>query len=121
MLRWWEQFTPGQTLLGELDRIAGRVDGALVLFSPDITNATVPRVSGPSNLPNLNALFELGYFYGKLGARRTAMIQYGTFYLPSDLRGYVRVNGGVRGFKASQQVSISKGTAKDLQLWLQQI
>jgi predicted nucleotide-binding protein len=120
-LPWWSHFTPGQTLLSELDRIAGRVDGALLLFSPDITGATVPRVAGPSKLPNLNAIFELGYFYGRLGARGTAIIQYGTFYLPSDLRGYVRVNGGVPGFGASQQVRIGKRTAHELDLWVAQL
>jgi hypothetical protein len=36
-LPWWEMFTPGRMLLEELDEIRVRVNGALLLFSPEST------------------------------------------------------------------------------------
>ena len=33
-------------------------------------------------VPNLNVLFELGYFYGHFGEQKVAMVKYGEFYLP---------------------------------------
>ena len=32
---WWENITPGQILLNELDIIKGKVDGAVFIFSPE--------------------------------------------------------------------------------------
>jgi predicted nucleotide-binding protein len=114
---WWTAFTPGNTLLQLLDVIAGRVDGALLLFSPE--NQAVVRGNAVYT-PNLNVLFELGFFYGKLGARKVAMIPYGSFYLPSDLGGYIHVTGS-KFFNSGQGVAVSKKTAAPLNAWLAQV
>ena len=60
-LPWWETFTPGRTLLDELDEIRGKVNGALLLFSPE-SNTSIRKTN--YEIQNLNVLFEFGYFYG---------------------------------------------------------
>ena len=89
-LPWWEAFSPGNTLLSELDSIRDRVDGALLLFSPESTST----IRGSTHaLPNLNVLFEFGYFYGHFPKNKVAMLKYGEFYLPSDFGGYIHIAG----------------------------
>ena len=58
-LPWWEPFTAGRTLLEDLDNIRAKVDGAVLLFSPE-TESTVR--GNAVQFPNLNVLFEFGYF-----------------------------------------------------------
>jgi hypothetical protein len=81
-LPWWDAFTPGKTLLEDLDTIRGQVDGAVLIFSPEPTS----KIRGKSvELPNLNVLFEFGYFCGHIGKQKVSIIKYGDYYLPSDL------------------------------------
>jgi len=96
-LPWWETFTPGRTLLEELDDVREQVDGALLLFSPE-SSTIIRKVD--YDIPNLNVLFEFGYFYGHFGKEKVAMLKYGDFYLPSDLGGYIHIFGS-KGFKRS--------------------
>ena len=58
-LPWWDAFTPGRTLLEELDAIRARVHGAVLLFSPEAESTVRGNVV---HTPNLNVLFEFGYF-----------------------------------------------------------
>jgi len=69
-LPWWEAFTPGQTLLEELDGIRDKVQRALLLFSPE-SETTVKQQR--KLVPNLNVLFEFGYFYGHFGKQKVPM------------------------------------------------
>jgi predicted nucleotide-binding protein len=114
---WWEAFVPGQTLLQGLDRIRARVDAALLVFSPEsettIRNKTV-------SIPNLNVLFEFGYFYGSLGSARLAMIRYGDLYLPSDLGGYIHIFGS-RSFRRGSVVAVSGRTRRDFERWIAEV
>ena len=50
-LPWWDAFTPGRSLLEELDSIRDRVNGALLLFSPE--SETEVRKQ-KKNIPNSN-------------------------------------------------------------------
>lgn len=38
-------------------------------------------------------MFEFGYFYGRLGASKPAIIRYNDFYTPTDLAGYTHITG----------------------------
>ncbi|HRF54656.1 MAG TPA: nucleotide-binding protein [Aquimonas sp.] len=116
-LPWWEAFTPGRTLLEDLDAIRGQVDGALLLFSPE-AEATVR--GNTVFTPNLNVLFEFGYFYGHFGKQKVAMLKYGDFYLPSDLGGYIHINGS-RFFKRSAVVQVGKRTGTEFGKWVAQV
>lgn len=116
-LPWWEAFTAGRTLLEDLDAVRGKVQGALLIFSPEAKS----KVRGnPVMTPNLNVLFEFGYFYGHLGKQRVAMLKYGEFYLPSDLGGYIHINGS-RFFKRSAAVKVGKRTTGEFNRWVAQV
>lgn len=116
-LPWWEAFTPGRTLMDDLDDIRGRVNAAVLVFSPEI-DATVR--GNESQIPNLNVLFEFGYFRGHFGKERVAMMKYGEFYLPTDFGGYVHISGS-RFFKRTAVVQVGKRTAREFDRWLAQI
>jgi predicted nucleotide-binding protein len=116
-LPWWDAFTAGRTLLEDLDRIRTKVDGALLVFSPESTT----RIrNNKYNLPNLNVLFEFGYFYGKFGRKNVAMLKYGEFYLPTDLGGYIHISGS-RSFKRGAAVPLGKRTTRELERWVAQL
>jgi predicted nucleotide-binding protein len=113
-LPWWDAFTAGRTLLKDLDHIRGRVDAALLVFSPESTTRIRTKRHA---VPNLNVLFELGYFYGHFGERRVAMVRYGDFYLPSDLGGYIHIAGS-RSFRRGAAVPVGKRTEREFERWI---
>lgn len=116
-LPWWDAFSAGTTLLEELDAVQDKVDGALLLFSPESTS----EIRGRSQaLPNLNVLFELGYFYGHLGKQKVAMLKYGDFYLPSDLGGYIHIFGS-KFFKRGAVVQVGKRTTDEFTRWVAKV
>lgn len=117
LLPWWEAFTAGRTLLEELDALKGKVNGALLLFSPEAP-ATID--GKPQDVPNLNVLFEFGYFYGCLGRDRVAMISYGTFFLPSDLGGYIHIYGS-KFFKKGKSVPVGVRTKDEFTRWIRKL
>jgi len=116
-LPWWEAFTAGRTLLEDLDNAKGKVDGAILLFSPEAEST----VRGNTvQVPNLNVLFEFGYFYGHFGKKKVAMLKYGDFYLPSDLGGYIHIFGSAF-FKRSAVVKVGKRTESEFNRWVTQL
>ncbi len=116
-LPWWDAFTAGRTLLEELDHIRNRVNGAILLFSPE-AESTVRKQTVWT--PNLNVLFEFGYFYGHFGKERVAMLKYGDFYLPSDFGGYIHISGS-KFFKRGAVVQVGKRTQKEFGAWVADI
>ena len=116
-LPWWEAFTAGRTLLEDLDDIRNRVDAAVLLFSPE----AISTVRGNKvQVPNLNVLFEFGYFLGHFGKNKVAMLKYGDFYLPSDLGGYIHINGS-NFFKRAAVVKVGKRTEREFNRWIAQV
>ncbi len=113
-LPWWEAFTPGKTLLEDLDEISNRVDGALILMTPEFEGTVRGSLK---DIPNLNVLLELGYFIGKFGRQRVAMMKYGDFYLPSDLGGYIHIHGST-GFRRSGGQAIGKRNHDEFGKWI---
>jgi predicted nucleotide-binding protein len=78
-----EQPTAGRTLLEKFEAHAD-VDFAVVLLTPDdvftMGSATFQR-------SRQNVIFELGFFFGKLGRQKVAVIFSGDVELPSDVHG----------------------------------
>jgi predicted nucleotide-binding protein len=90
------------------------VDAALLVFSPESTT----RIRNKrQDVPNLNVLFELGYFYGHFGETKVAMLKYGDFYLPSDLGGYIHIAGSSR-FRRGAAVPVGKRTTGEFERWV---
>jgi predicted nucleotide-binding protein len=116
-LPWWDAFTAGRTLLEDLDNIVNKVDAALLLFSPE-ADSTVR--GNTVQVPNLNVLFEFGYFYGHLGKDKVAMLKYGEFYLPSDFGGYINIFGSTY-FKRGAVVQVGKRTEREFERWAAQV
>jgi predicted nucleotide-binding protein len=114
---WWDAFTAGRTLLEDLDNIRGKVDGALLLFSPE-SMTTIRKKK--YDIPNLNVLFEFGYFYGHFGKQKVAMLKYGDFYLPSDFGGYVHIFGS-SAFRRGAVAQVGKRTAGEFERWVAQL
>lgn len=116
-LPWWDAFTPGKILLDELDAIRDNVHGALLVFSPEAK--TLIRKE-KKFVPNLNVLFEFGYFYGHFGKKKVAVIKYGEFFLPSDFGGYIWITGS-KFFKRSAVAQVGERTKTDFKKWIQQL
>jgi predicted nucleotide-binding protein len=116
-ITWWDAFTPGRTLLEELDAIRDKVHGALLVFSPE--SETKVRKQKKMT-PNLNVLFEFGYFYGHFGKKGVAMIKYGDIFLPSDFGGYIWITGS-KFFKRGAVTRVGKRTETDFSKWIQQL
>ena len=111
---WWESITPGQVLLDELDVIRKSVDGAVFVFSPE----SETKIRGDrKNVPNLNVLFEFGYFFGAFDRRKIAMVKYGDFYLPSDFGGYQWIHGS-KGFRRGGAQTVSQRTEREFNRWI---
>jgi predicted nucleotide-binding protein len=116
-LPWWDAFESGQTLLEGLDSIAGKVHAALMIFTPDTDSIVRGK---QAQAPNLNVLFEFGYFAGRFGRTRVAMLKYGDFYLPSDFGGYVHIFGSTT-FKRGAAVPVSPRTEREFTRWVQAV
>jgi predicted nucleotide-binding protein len=114
---WWDAFTAGRTLLEDLDAIRRRVDAAVLLFSPEASSTVRGR---RVKTPNLNVLFEFGYFYGHFGKPRVAIIKYGDYYTPSDLGGYIHIAGSSY-FKRGSAVAVGKRTEREFERWAAQL
>lgn len=111
---WWDEITAGRTLLGELTRIGRKVQRAIVILTPE--SATQIR-SHKQPIPNLNVLFEFGFFYSALGPDHVAVVRYGQVYLPSDLDGYIHINGSAH-FSRGSAVKVGKQTKTEFERWL---
>ena len=116
-LPWWDAFVAGRTLLEDLDNIRTQVDGAVLLFSPESSTTIRSRTY---DLPNLNVMFEFGFFYGHFGRQKVAMVKYGDFYLPSDFGGYVHIFGSTF-FKRGAVVQVGKRTTSEFNRWVVQL
>jgi len=111
---WWDKFVAGRTLLEELDNISKDVHGAVIILTPEgvATNNKGTQIV----IPNLNVLFEFGYFYSKFGKNNVLVAKYGKVNLPTDLGGYIHAFGSDY-FKPNAKVPVSKRTLKEFDKW----
>jgi len=97
--------------------------------SPEFANTPIARSSScrPNSkteiagsehaIPNLNVLFEFGFFYGALGRANVAVVRYGEIHLPSDLGGYIHITGS-KHFTPRRAVAVGKRTKEEFARWL---
>ena len=113
-LPWWEAFPAGRTLLSELEAIRSKVHGALLVVTPDTSSVYRAR---PVEIPNLNVLFEFGYFYGAFPKERVAIVKYGEYHLPNNLDGYIHIFGS-KSFNRNRALPVSRRTHSEFARWL---
>ena len=112
-LPWWEAYTAGRARLEDLNSIRGQVDGAVLLFSPEAESTVRGNIV---QTPNLNVLFEFGYFCGYLGKQKTVMLKYGDFYMPSDFGGHINIFGS-KFFNRGSVIQVGRRTESEFSRW----
>lgn len=112
-LPWWEAFTAGRTLLAELESLRGKVHGALLILSPESSTSIRGKTV---DIPNLNVLFEFGFYLGAFPKERVAIVKYGEYYLPSDLGGYIHIAGS-SSFRRGGATKVGKRAKEEFTRW----
>ncbi|MGH8606335.1 MAG: TIR domain-containing protein, partial [Gammaproteobacteria bacterium] len=75
-----------QSLPEKFERLAGEVNGAVALLTPDDMTVTLKTGQG-SQRARQNVIMEIGWFWGRLGQKRCMLLVRGDVELPSDLSG----------------------------------
>jgi len=86
-----EQPNRGQTIIEKFEEYSDEVGCAIVLLTPDDEG----RVAGSDDWKpraRQNVIFELGFFFGKLGRDKTICLYKGDTERPSDIAGIVYIS-----------------------------
>lgn len=81
-----QQMVPGASLPEKFERLAGNVQFAVALLTPDDQGCAV-AASEWKPRPRQNTLIEIGWFWGRLGRDRVLLLVKEELELPSDLQG----------------------------------
>jgi predicted nucleotide-binding protein len=90
-----EQANRGRTVLEKFEAHAGVASYAVVLLTADDVGAAAGRESRPRGRQNV--IFELGFFFGKLGRERVCVLLAEGVEQPSDIAGLVYIPLDVAG------------------------
>lgn len=89
---WWDPacFPASSTAIASLESVAGKVDGAILVASPDDKTT---RRGDELFTPSINVMLEYGLFLGRLSRSQVAIALVHGATLPSDLAGvnYIRL------------------------------
>ncbi len=83
-----EEPSSGQTIIEKFERAANEAAFCLVLMTPD---DQVRFQQGEETQARPNVIFELGWFYGRLGRSRVCILSKRGTSIHSDLSGIVRI------------------------------
>jgi hypothetical protein len=89
-------FPVGSTLLERIESLAGEVEGAILLFTPDVHASRAGKTTEEA-VPNV--MFEYGYLSARLGRQRVAICLVDDADLPSDLHGVKVIQAGTIGYR----------------------
>jgi hypothetical protein len=87
VLDWQRDFTPGRTILEEIEEARRKCATGIFLFTKDETLAA-PDVSRQA-LPRDNVVFEAGYFMSAKGKSRVLIVLEAGAKIPADLGGHI--------------------------------
>jgi hypothetical protein len=110
-----EQANEGRTILEKFEDHAASAAYAVVLLTDD-DQGTAGSSSSPQPRGRQNVVFELGFFFGKLGRRRVAVLLEAGVERPSDIDGLVYVpldSGGSWKYALARELA-SVGIEADL-------
>lgn len=83
-----EQASKGQTIIEKFEEYSD-VSYAVVLMSPDDVGNSVANKDNLNYRARQNVIFELGYFFGKLGRKNVCALLNGDIERPSDYDGVI--------------------------------
>jgi len=84
-----EQISRSMTVVEKFERYASQSSFAIAVFTPDDVGYRVPAPEEKRSRARQNVVLELGYFFGKLGRSRVAVLCKGDLELPTDIGGLV--------------------------------
>lgn len=94
-----DQPNRGRTIIEKFEDLAGRIDCVFVLLTPDDAGVNL-STDDERRRARQNVVFELGFFYAKLGRRsgRVIALRKGPMELPSDIQGivWIDISGGIK-------------------------
>ncbi|MCQ1764715.1 nucleotide-binding protein [Neorhizobium galegae] len=90
-----EQANAGHTVMSKFMELSDGVKFAVVILSADDVGGA--KGGSQAYRPRQNVVFELGYFLGKLGRQRVAVLKSGDLELPSDFAGVVTIDYDASG------------------------
>lgn len=85
-----EQANKGQTIIEKFEEYSD-VSYAVVLMSPDDVGNTISNKKNLNFRARQNVIFELGYFFGKLGRKNVCALLNGDIERPSDYDGIIYI------------------------------
>lgn len=94
-----EQANLGLTIIEKFENYSDECDFAIILLSPDDIGGTNNDGSKLSPRARQNVIFELGYFFGKLGRKKVCTLIKSDIEKPSDYNGIVYLNYDVSHWK----------------------
>lgn len=87
-----EQPNEGRTIIEKFENEAASTGFAVVLLTPDDVGRDVNEVNGENPRARQNVVFEMGYFIGKFGRRKVAVICDPSVERPGDVAGVVYID-----------------------------
>ena len=83
-----QDFGGGESLPEKFERLAGEVDGAIAVATPDDTGGLADQPASQLQArARQNVWLEVGWFWGRLGRRRFMVLPSRRVEIPSDLQG----------------------------------
>lgn len=86
VLDWQRDFTPGRSILHEIEEASSRCSAGIFLFTKD-DEMTATGAGGAQALPRDNVVFEAGYFSSAKGKDRVLVVLEAGTKMPADLGG----------------------------------
>ncbi len=116
---WDTSVQVGDILLEAIERLPSEVDGAVILWTPDISGE---RRGVRLLAPVTNVVFEYGYLAARLTRKRVAICQFGDVTSPSDVNGITKVV--VPSYlkdEKGEPLPLPEKPTKHLRSWLEQL
>jgi hypothetical protein len=87
-----DEIQPGVTIAAKFEEMAAKAEGAIALATPDDLGGLAVGGALPlaAQRARQNVWLEIGWFWGRLGLRRVAILTKGDVEVPSDLAGVER-------------------------------
>ena len=112
---WPDAFPPGQTLVETIESIPFEYDGAVILWTPDVSSRRVGDVKEPV----ANVVFEYGYLAARLTRRRVAICRFRNAAIPSDLGGVKFID--IENYEKTDPPPLNETASRALCNWLKDL